>query len=156
MDADCFIFQRINLEYLTRDCLRPHLLAAPLSVQLSCEADLEVISSVPDQLTRWGLGLARTEDADTVIVTEVPAGVRDLGLEMMVDLVTRILVELAALARIEAGGFPNIPQALFKLLASKACRGSIMFGQECSSIENSYPPNVVKKILTWLQLFLTR
>ena len=57
----------------------------------------------------------------------------------MVDLVTRILVELAALARIEAGGFPNIPQALFKLLASKACRGSIMFGQEWSSIENYHP-----------------
>ena len=136
---NCLIFQRINLEYLTRDCLRPYVLTAPLSLQLSCEADLEVISSVPDQLTRWGLGLARTEDPDTVIVTQVPTGVRDLGLEMMVDLVTRILVELAALARIEAGGFPNVPQALFKLLASKACRGSIMFGQEWSSIENYHP-----------------
>ena len=136
---NCFIFQRINLEYLMRDCLRPYVLTAPLSLNLSCETDLEVISSVPDQLTRWGLGLARTEDPDTVIVTQVPTGVKDLGLEMMVDLVTRILVELAALARIEAGGFPNVPQALFKLLASKACRGSIMFGQEWSSIENYHP-----------------
>ena len=112
-----------------QDCLRPYALTEPLSLQLPCEADLEVISSVPDQVTRWGFGLARTEEPATVIVTEVPMGIRDLPLEMMLDLVTRILEELSTLARIEAGGFPNIPQALFKLLASKACRGSIMFGQ---------------------------
>ena len=133
-------FQRINLEYLVQDCLLPYALASPLSLRLPSEADLEVVASVPEQVTRWGLGLARTEDPATVIVTLVPSGLRDLGLEMMVDLVTRILGELTALARVEAGGFPHIPRALFKLLASKACRGSIMFGQEWGSIENNYHP----------------
>ena len=155
MTHNRLLFQRINLEYLLQDCLRPHALAAPLTLRLPCEADLEVVASVPEQVTRWGLCLARTEDPATLIVTLVPSGVRDLGLEMMVDLVTRILEELTALARVEAGGFPNIPRALFKLLASKACRGSIMFGQEWGSIEIIIPDGV-QMILPQLQHLFTR
>ena len=127
------VHERINLEFLLLDCLAPHSLAAPLSVQLSVY-ELAVISSVSEQVTRWGLGLALTEDPETVIVTEVPGGARDLGPEMTVDLVTHILEELTELATVVHGVFPTVPRALFNLLASKACRGSIMFGQERCSI----------------------
>ena len=123
------VHERINLECLLRDWSSPHPLPAPVSAQLPSAAEVSVLASesAAAQCWRWGLGWAATEDPRTVVLTDVPSCLRDLGAELLADICTRVFMEVVELASTVGGAgggacYPATPREIHKYLATAACR----------------------------------
>ena len=124
------VHERINLEFMIASVklpdgkIRCKSLSSPFTVQLRSGEEVTAASEVSQD---WGVQFAVLEDARTLLVTEVPACLAT-DLKVQVQVTAMILEELAAF-RMRGEILPSLPPALHRYLASKSCRGAIMFGQ---------------------------
>ena len=127
------VHERINLEYLTKDWNTKHHLLTPITVKLATfDMALSQFYEVSRVFSKWGLefAFASTEEPSTLIVESVPRAFKQAQTEVMVDLCTELFTEILNLSLMgEAASYPTIPKCVHNFLATKACRGSIMFGQ---------------------------
>ena len=124
------VHERINLEFMINNIklpdgrIRSKTLSSPFTVQLRSEEEVTAVSLASKD---WGVEFAVLEDPRTLLVTEVPACLAT-DLKVQIQLTGQILEELAAF-QLRGEILPSIPPALQSYLASKSCRGAIMFGQ---------------------------
>ena len=124
------VHERINLEFMINAVklpdgkIRSKTLSSPFTVQLRSEEEVEAISLASEA---WGIQFAVMEDKRTLLVTEVPVCLA-LDMKVQIQLTAQILEELAAF-KLRGEIPPGLPPALQGYLASKSCRGAIMFGQ---------------------------
>ena len=124
------VHERINLEFLLKDWNCAHQITTPFRVTLPSAEDVAVLISVSHQISKYGVNFTQTKDQSTVIVTQVPRALKDQIGEIQIDVCAKIFLEIISL--VELGSYPLIPKAVHHLLATRACRGSIMFGHELS------------------------
>ena len=124
------VHERINLEFMINNVklpdgkIRSKTLSSPFTVQLRSE---EEVSAVSQSSQDWGVQFAVLEDNTSLLVTEVPVCLAQ-DLKVQIQLTAQILEELAAF-KLRGEIPPSLPPALHRYLASKSCRGAIMFGQ---------------------------
>jgi len=86
--------------------------------------ELTAIVSQPQGLAAWGLAVVPL-DSGSLLVTEVPLCLESARPEERMAVVKAALVELASTPPLSR---PALPSSLQLHLATKACRGAIMFG----------------------------
>ena len=130
------VHERIRLEEMVTSSLSPencnHLKSEVLEdfllVSLPSEEEVLAVCSRPDYSARWGLGLVRTEDTNSIIIMDIPSCLLTLHTSLQVELCQAILLELSTIILSKAT-LPTFPRVIMDHLATQACRGAIMFGQ---------------------------
>ena len=131
------VHERINLEFMINSKklpdgkVRSHSLSSPFTVEMRTEAEVKAVTESPQPSSDWGVQFALTEEVTTLLVTDVPFSPLQLDTRRQLSLTTNILEELAAL-KLNGENVPSFPPALLAHLASKSCRGAIMFGDVLS------------------------
>ena len=126
------VHERIRVENLIRDAMtsdgtkvKAMSLTDWLSVDLSGDGgEMAAIVSQHPSLATWGLAVVPV-DHGSLLVTEVPHCLATARPEELIEVVKAALIELASTPPLYR---PSLPSSLQLHLATKACRGSIMFG----------------------------